>query len=81
MARRAKAARFNTLESDRLVALIDVFENALILFEDDVAAATEWMSTPIRGLGSKRPLDMIRTRVETEAIIDLIGRLERAVLV
>jgi len=75
MARRAKAARFSSLESDRLVALITVFENALTLFEYDVAAATEWMNTPVRGLGSKRPLDMMRTRVETEAVIDLIGRL------
>lgn len=81
MARRAKAARFSSLESDRLVALIAVFEQALFLFENDVTAATKWMSTPIRGLGSKRPLDMIRTRVETEVVIDLIGRLERAVLV
>jgi len=81
MARRTKAARFSSLESDRLVALIAVFENALTLFENNVAAATEWMNTPARGLGSKRPLDMMRTRVETEAVIDLIGRLERAVLV
>lgn len=81
MARRAKAARFSSLESDRLVALIAVFEQALFLFENDVTAATEWMSTPIRGLGSKRPLDMIRTRVEAEAVIDLIGRLDRTVLV
>ncbi|WP_447802046.1 type II RES/Xre toxin-antitoxin system antitoxin [Pseudomonas serbica] len=81
MARRAKAGRFNTIESDRLVALLAVFEDALSLFENDVAAATEWMSTPVRGLGSKRPLDMMRTRVETEAVIDLIGRLESAVLV
>jgi putative toxin-antitoxin system antitoxin component (TIGR02293 family) len=81
MARRAKAARFSSLESDRLAALIAVFENALTLFEDDVAAATDWMSTPIRGLGSKRPLDMMRTRVETEAVIDLLGRLERVALV
>jgi putative toxin-antitoxin system antitoxin component (TIGR02293 family) len=81
MARRAKAARFSSLESGRLVALITVFENALTLFEDDVAAATEWMSTPVRGLGSKRPLDMVRTRVETEAVINLIGRLDRTVLV
>ena len=81
MARRAKAARFSSLESDRLVALIAVFENALTLFENDVAAATEWMSTPVRGLGSKRPLDMMRTRVETEAVFDLIGRLERGALV
>ena len=81
MARRAQAARFSSLESDRLVALIAVFEDALTLFEYDVAATTEWMNTPVRGLGSKRPLDMMKTRVETEAVIDLIGRLVRTVLV
>jgi putative toxin-antitoxin system antitoxin component (TIGR02293 family) len=81
MARREKAGRFNAVESDRLVALVAVFEDALSLLGNDVAAATEWMSTPIRGLGSKRPLDMLRTRVETKAVIDLIGRLERAVIV
>lgn len=79
--RRAKAGRFNTLESDRLVALVAVFEGALSLFENDVAAATKWMSSPVRGLGSKRPLDMLGTRAETEAVLDLIGRLERGVLV
>ncbi|WP_460146735.1 type II RES/Xre toxin-antitoxin system antitoxin [Pseudomonas sp. S2_A02] len=81
LARRAKAGRFNTVESDRLVALIGVLEEALSLFENDVATATEWMSTPVRGIGSKRPLDMISTRVETNAVLDLIGRLERGVLV
>jgi putative toxin-antitoxin system antitoxin component (TIGR02293 family) len=81
MARRVKAGRFNTLESDRLVALVAVFEEAFYLFENDVAAATGWMSTPVRGLGSKRPLDMINTRVEMNAVLDLIGRLERGILV
>lgn len=81
MARRAKAGRFNTVESDCLVSLVAVFEEALSLFENDVAAATEWMSTPVRGLGSKRPIDMLGTRVETKAVFDLIGQLEKGVLV
>ncbi|MNG15034.1 hypothetical protein D3C84_988320 [compost metagenome] len=81
LARRAKAGRFNTVESDRLVALVAVFEEALSLFENDVAAATEWMSSPVRGLGSKRPIDMLGTRVETKAVFDLIGQLEKGVLV
>lgn len=79
--RRAKAGWLNAAESDRLIALIAVFEETLSLFENDVATATEWMSSPARGLGSKRPLDMIGTRVETKAVFDLIGRLERGVLV
>nr|WP_237150797.1 MULTISPECIES: antitoxin Xre/MbcA/ParS toxin-binding domain-containing protein [unclassified Pseudomonas] len=61
--------------------MIAVFEQALFLFEDDAATATEWMSSPVRGLGSKRPLEMLRTRVETNAVLDLIGRLQRGVLV
>jgi putative toxin-antitoxin system antitoxin component (TIGR02293 family) len=81
MARRAKAGRFNAVESDRLVALVAVFGEALSLFENDVSAATEWMSSPVRGLGSKCPLDMLGTRVESEAVLDLIGRLERGILV
>lgn len=64
LARRAKVGRFNTLESDRLVTMIAVFEKAISLFERDVAAAAGWMSTPVRRLGSKRPLDIMRARVE-----------------
>jgi putative toxin-antitoxin system antitoxin component (TIGR02293 family) len=81
LARRAKAGRFTTAESDRLVALVAVFEEAISLFEYDVSAASEWMTSPVRGLGSKRPIDMLGTRVETRAVVDLIGQLERGVLV
>ena len=38
-----------------------------------------WINTPVRGLG-KYPLDKLETRVETQAILDLIGRLENGVL-
>ena len=81
MARRAKAGRFNTIESDRLVALLTLFDEALSLFENDKAAAAEWMRSPVRGLGSKCPIDMLGTRVEAKAVFDLIGQLEKGVLV
>lgn len=80
VARRAKAGRFNTVESDRFVAWVAVSENTLYLVENDVAAAARWMNSS-RGLGWNRPLDMIRTRVETKAVFDLIGRLDKGVLV
>jgi putative toxin-antitoxin system antitoxin component (TIGR02293 family) len=79
LTRRAKAGRFNAIESDRLVALVGVFQEAIVLFEGDVSAAIGWMSTPVRGLG-KCPLDMLETRVETQAVLNLIGRLENGVL-
>ncbi|MHA6140938.1 antitoxin Xre-like helix-turn-helix domain-containing protein [Pseudomonas mohnii] len=81
LARRAKAGRFSTAESDRLVALIAVFEEALSLFEGDFTATRKWMDSPVRGLGLKKPLDMLGTRVEANAVLDLIGMLARGVLV
>lgn len=81
LTRRAKVGRFNTAESDRLMALMAMFEKACVLFENDAGAASKWMTTPIRGLGTKRPLEMLRTRVETNAVLDLIDRLETGVLV
>ena len=69
LARRAKAGRFNTDESDRLVALIAVFGQACSLFENDAAAAAKWMSSPVQGLGLERPIDMLRTRVEANAVL------------
>ncbi|MNO86007.1 hypothetical protein D3C76_773950 [compost metagenome] len=81
LARREKAGRFTTVESDRLIALVAVFQDALYLFENDKAAVTEWMTSPVRGLGSKRPIEMLGTMVEAKAVVDLIGQLERGVLV
>ena len=79
LARRAKAGRFNVVESGRLVALVAVFEEALSLFENYKAAATELMNSPVRELGSKHPIDMLGTRVETQAVLDFIGQLEEGV--
>lgn len=81
LTRRAKAGRFTTVESDRLVALVNLFGGALSLFENDKVGAAGWMTSPVRGLGSKRPIDMLVTRVETNAVFDLIGRLEKGILV
>ncbi|QFG30064.1 DUF2384 domain-containing protein [Pseudomonas umsongensis] len=38
------------------------------------------MTTPIRGLGTKRPLEVLQTRMETNAVLDLIDRFETGVL-
>nr|WP_282615497.1 antitoxin Xre/MbcA/ParS toxin-binding domain-containing protein [Pseudomonas violetae] len=57
-----------TAKSDRLVALIAVFQQARSLFENDATAAAKWMSSPVQGLGLKWPLDMLRTRVEINAV-------------
>lgn len=81
LARRAKAGRLTCAESDRLHSLTLVLHAAYELFDGDAEAVKRWMTVPVRGLGSKAPLEMLGTRVEAQAVIDLLGRLENGVAV
>ena len=79
--RRAKAGRFNQQESDRLYRLAELLKASVDLFEGDIDASREWLNKPALGLGGRRPIDMLATTAETEAVLDLIGRLEQGVVV
>lgn len=74
--RRKKAGRFTMKESDRLYSLIDVMARANELFNNDRGAAVEWMTKEVPGLGHKRPIDMLDSHVNTQAILDLMIRLQ-----
>jgi putative toxin-antitoxin system antitoxin component (TIGR02293 family) len=50
------------------------------LFEGDLRAAREWMMSPAFGLDSRAPLEMMGTRVEAQAVIDLTGRMGNGTL-
>ncbi len=77
--RRFKSGRFNREESDRLYRLADLFGAILELFEGDTVAAQRWLVSPVRGLGGVRPVDMVLTSAQTDAVLDLVGRLEHGV--
>ena len=73
---RRKANGFNLGESDSLYRLTEIANAAIELFEGDEDKARSWLNKSVKGLGNKRPIDMAITSAETEATIDLIGRLE-----
>lgn len=51
---------------------------AVELFEGDRTAAERWLYQGVRGLGGKRPIDVME--VDPEQVLNLIGRLEHGVL-
>lgn len=79
LARRAKNGKFTQDESDRLHRFTTVWVAASALFDDDAAATKRWLTEPVYGLGDKAPLEMLATSAETQAVLDLIGRLEHGV--
>jgi putative toxin-antitoxin system antitoxin component (TIGR02293 family) len=79
LARRKVQGRFDPDESDRLVRFSRLFGRALELFEGDVDAAREWLSTPQQALGNIAPLDLGATDIGATEVERLIGRLEYGV--
>jgi putative toxin-antitoxin system antitoxin component (TIGR02293 family) len=79
LARRKAAGRLAPEESERLLRISGVFENALQLFEGNVAAAVTWLTSPKRALGDHTPLAYSRTEPGAREVENLIGRLEHGV--
>jgi putative toxin-antitoxin system antitoxin component (TIGR02293 family) len=78
--RRRLAGHFNQEESDRLYRTARVVVAVLQLYEGSVHQALRWMTEPQYGLGGRRPITMLMTSVESDAVLQLIGRLEYGVL-
>ena len=79
LARRKESGRFAPDESDRIVRAARVYGRALKFFDGDPAAATDWLTSIRRVLGSVTPLELARTEVGAKEVEALIGRLEHGV--
>jgi putative toxin-antitoxin system antitoxin component (TIGR02293 family) len=79
LTRRQSEGKLQPAESGRLWRASNIFDNAVNLFEGDVAAARTWLQTPQRGLGGEAPLDFASTEVGAREVENLIGRLEHGI--
>ena len=80
LARRKKAGRLNSDESDRLVRVSRVFSRAIELFEGDVEGARSWLMRPVFALGGAVPFELLKTEVGAGEVERLIGRIEHGVI-
>jgi len=79
LARRKVSRRLTPDESERLLRISAIFEDAVELFEGDVAAAVNWLTTPRKALGDRAPLAYARTEPGAREVENLIGRLEHGI--
>lgn len=79
LSRRQDEGRLHADESDRLLRISRIFDQAVALFEGDVSAARHWLESPQRGLGGEVPLDFASTEIGAREVENLIGRLEYGV--
>jgi putative toxin-antitoxin system antitoxin component (TIGR02293 family) len=79
LARRKAAGRLAPEESERLLRISGIFEKSLELFEGDLEAAVNWLTTPKRALGNEQPLFYSRTELGAREVENLLGRIEHGV--
>jgi putative toxin-antitoxin system antitoxin component (TIGR02293 family) len=77
--RRRASGKLAPDESERLLRISALFDDAVRLFEGDVSAARLWMTNPKKGLGGETPLNFARTEIGAREVESLIGRLEHGV--
>jgi|SRR5579885_945555 len=80
-ARRKASGRLTSDESEKLLRISSVFEQALDLFEGDRTRALNWLTTPKRALQNETPLQYSKTELGAREVESLIGRLEHGVFV
>ena len=79
LARRKSSGRLTSDESEKLLRLSSVFEQAVDFFEGDEANARQWLTTPKKALDDQTPLAYSRTELGAREVENLIGRLEHGV--
>jgi putative toxin-antitoxin system antitoxin component (TIGR02293 family) len=79
LARRKSSGRLTSDESEKLLRLSSVFEQAIELFEGDEANARRWLTTTKKALENQTPLAYSRSELGAREVENLIGRLEHGV--
>lgn len=77
--RRKKENRLQMDESDRIIRLARLTDQAMNLMDGDEDAMREWMRTPKEILGDESPLEHAITELGARDVEDLIGRLKHGV--
>ena len=67
--------------SDKKDRLEAITKAALEFFKGDDKAANRWLNHPVRGLGNKRPVDMVHTDEDTRTALNLMGCLDHGMFV
>jgi putative toxin-antitoxin system antitoxin component (TIGR02293 family) len=65
--------------SKRLLRLSSLFEKCVDLYEGDVAAAVNWLTSPKKALNRQTPLLYARTESRAREVGALIGRLDQGI--
>jgi putative toxin-antitoxin system antitoxin component (TIGR02293 family) len=72
------AAKFDEAQSERIVALADIYAYGFDVFEDE-EKFNHWIAEPNKALAGQKPLELLNTQFGREEVKRLIGRIDYGV--
>jgi putative toxin-antitoxin system antitoxin component (TIGR02293 family) len=78
LTRRKQQGKLNANESEKVLRIARLYDQALEVFEDQ-QAAEKWLKEPARGLGEAIPLKYARTELGAREVERLLIRIEHGV--
>jgi putative toxin-antitoxin system antitoxin component (TIGR02293 family) len=78
LTRRKQQGKLNADESEKVLRIARLYDQALEVFEDQ-QAAEKWLKEPARGLGQAIPLKYARTELGAREVERLLIRIEHGV--
>jgi putative toxin-antitoxin system antitoxin component (TIGR02293 family) len=79
LARRKASGKLSPEESERLIRISRIFEQTMDLFDNELAAAVRWLTSPKKALDNQQPIQYARTELGAREVENLLGRLEYGV--
>lgn len=79
LSRRVAKGYLTPDESDKLYRFVETLLLSVDYFEN-LKDAINWMQSEVKGLGYKKPVDLIATTLGAQMVKDLIGRLTHGIL-
>ena len=65
----------------RVYGVVQALNAALSLNKNDTAKALSWLNRPAWGLGGVAPVELLKTPMGVQAVVDLVGRIRHGVCV
>ena len=74
LTRRKKEGRFKPDESERVLRLARLYEQAMKVFKRE-ESVQQWFQSSVKGLGGKTPLEFADTEPGAQEVEDMLGRI------
>jgi len=68
------------MDSSHQIQLAEIYQNGLVVFDNDEQSFFNWLNTNVPVLGNRKPIDMVTTSVGRSQVNEQLMRMEFSII-